>query len=62
MRIADNINATKGMKLWTWGYNNSYNTDPMTYGNSARPYIELCHLIEVGYLIRDSPPYYYTLH
>ena len=42
LRISDNTNATPGMKLWTWGYNQSYAANPETdYGNSARPYIEL---------------------
>lgn len=41
VRIADNANATPGLKFWTWGYEDSYNTDPLEFGNSARPYIEL---------------------
>lgn len=42
LRIADNANATPGMKLWTWGHDQSYAVNPETsYGNSARPYIEL---------------------
>lgn len=41
LRIADN-DITSGMKIWTWGFDQSYDTDPETeYGNSARPYIEL---------------------
>lgn len=41
LRIANNIQDTPGLKFWTWGYDNSYNTDPLTFGNSARPYVEL---------------------
>lgn len=41
MRIANNQQDTPGLKFWTWGYDNSYNTDPLTFGNSARPYVEL---------------------
>ena len=42
LRIADNSGATPGMKLWTWGFDQSYAVNPETaYGNSARPYIEL---------------------
>ncbi|RXZ83534.1 DUF5107 domain-containing protein [Paenibacillaceae bacterium] len=41
MRIANNQDDTPGLKFWTWGYDNSYDTDPLTFGNSARPYVEL---------------------
>jgi len=40
-RVADNPNVTPGLKLWTWGYKQSYATDPGSFGNAARPYIEL---------------------
>lgn len=42
LRIADNLTATKGMKLWTWGYSNGNRIDPeKDSSNGARPYIEL---------------------
>jgi hypothetical protein len=40
-RIADNSKYTPGLKFWTWGYLQSYLANPKTFGNSARPYIEL---------------------
>ncbi len=41
LRISDNV-KTPGLKMWTWGFEDSFNTIPETsYGNSARPYIEL---------------------
>lgn len=41
LRISDN-SITPGLKMWTWGFDDSFNTNPSTsYGNSARPYIEL---------------------
>lgn len=40
IRVADN-SVTPGLKLWTWGYRQGSVTDPETFGNSARPYIEL---------------------
>lgn len=41
LRISDN-EKTPGLKMWTWGCEDSFETVPETdYGNSARPYIEL---------------------
>jgi hypothetical protein len=43
LRIADNSGSTPGMKMWTWGYQQSQ-IDPTAVANaanSARPYIEL---------------------
>lgn len=40
LRIAPNKDVTPGLKFWTWG-KNSANTDPKTFGDSSRPYIEL---------------------
>jgi hypothetical protein len=42
-RIADNSGSTPGLKMWTWGYQQSQidPTDPANVANSARPYIEL---------------------
>lgn len=40
LRIANNKDNTPGLKFWTWGIN-SHNTDPATFGDSSRPYIEL---------------------
>jgi hypothetical protein len=40
LRIANNKETTPGLKFWTWGIN-SQNTDPATFGDSSRPYIEL---------------------
>jgi hypothetical protein len=43
LRIADNSGSTPGMKMWTWGYQQSQidPTDVANAANSARPYIEL---------------------
>lgn len=40
IRVGDNT-KTPGLKLWEWGQNNSFDTNPYSKGNSARPYIEL---------------------
>ncbi|MEU5994602.1 DUF5107 domain-containing protein [Spirillospora sp. NPDC047418] len=40
VRVGDNT-KTPGMKFWEWGQNNSFDTNPFSKGNSARPYIEL---------------------
>ncbi len=40
LRIANNKYDTPGLKFWTWGID-SQNTDPNTFGDSSRPYIEL---------------------
>jgi hypothetical protein len=40
IRIADN-RITQGLKLWTWGYEQSAGTDPDRGPNEARPYVEL---------------------
>ena len=40
LRIADNKNHTPGLKFWTWGID-SLNTNPETFGDSSRGYIEL---------------------
>jgi hypothetical protein len=39
IRVAPN-DVTRGMKFWAWGYNASFDTNPYTKGNSARPYME----------------------
>lgn len=41
LRIANNSQDTPGMKFWTWGDKQGHSTDPNTFGNSSRPYIEL---------------------
>ncbi|MCL6613585.1 MAG: DUF5107 domain-containing protein [Firmicutes bacterium] len=40
-RVAENRTQTPGLKFWTWGYKRSYAADPNTFGNPARPYVEL---------------------
>jgi hypothetical protein len=40
VRVGDNT-KTPGLKLWEWGQNASFDTNPYSKGNSARPYIEL---------------------
>ena len=40
VRVGDN-KKTPGLKLWEWGQNASFDTNPYSKGNSARPYIEL---------------------
>ncbi len=41
-RIADNQQYTPGLKFWTWGYSQSYASDPLNNAtDEARPYIEL---------------------
>ncbi len=39
IRVSDNT-ITRGMKFWTWGFNASFDTNPYSRGNSARPYVE----------------------
>lgn len=41
LRIAENKKYTPGLKLWTWGADQSYAADPEKYGDTARPYIEM---------------------
>jgi len=41
LRIANNKQDTPGLKFWTWGDKKSHATDPKTFGDSSRPYIEL---------------------
>ena len=42
LRIADNSEATPGMKLWTWGYEQGLLSDPYDFQNGGvGPYIEL---------------------
>src|SRR5699024_8815980 len=40
VRVGNNV-KTPGMKIWEWGQNSSFDTNPFAKGNSARPYIEL---------------------
>lgn len=40
LRVVPN-HITHGLKLWTWGFENSYISDPYTTRRSARPYLEL---------------------
>lgn len=40
VRVGDNT-KTPGLKFWEWGQNKSFDTNPFTKGDSARPYIEL---------------------
>jgi Domain of unknown function (DUF5107) len=39
LRVAPN-DVTPGMKFWTWGFERSFDTNPYSRGNSARPYVE----------------------
>ncbi|TXK77188.1 DUF5107 domain-containing protein [Paenibacillus sp. N3.4] len=41
LRIADNQTATTGLKLWTWGYSQSYAANPNNFSSVARPYVEM---------------------
>ncbi|MCX7708970.1 MAG: DUF5107 domain-containing protein [Clostridia bacterium] len=41
LRIADNKQYTPGLKLWTWGEEKGRKTNPESFGDAARPYIEL---------------------
>lgn len=40
LRVGPN-HITHGLKLWTWGFENSYISDSYTTRRSARPYLEL---------------------
>lgn len=40
-RVTRRTNDTPGLKVWTWGYEQSVKADPMNSSESRRPYIEL---------------------
>ena len=55
LRIADNINITKGSKVWTWGIH-SAKVDVKDHTNPLRPFIELWSGITREFFLRDILP------